>query len=388
LTHGCAQAVPAINPYREITDLTRSIIYTVADGKLTAMNPAAPENEDTMQRLVADYPEIIADRDGALLLIRREQPIGDGEGDSRWSLDHLFVTREAVPVLVELKRAVDTRLRREVVGQMLDYAANGTAHWKAGAVAASFAATASAAGRDAEELLAEFLGEEADPEAFWQQVDANFSAGRIKLVFVADVIPRELARIVEFLNEQMKADVRAVELSWFEGQGIKAFAPRIIGETERAQAAKAASGVLPAITRDEWIERHIAKGEEALRIAALRFCDLTERAGGRAEVSKRQASIVSVFELPSTVIYPISLVATGGGTVRINFGWLKSKPAFASDEARQELYDRCAAIAGPLSNASLSGAPAFSIARLNEPGVAEALTALLRDVVARVQSPA
>jgi RecB family endonuclease NucS len=126
--------------------VSRSIIYTVSNGKLSAMKPSAPESEDAMQLLVAQHPQIIADEDGELLLIRREQPIGDGEGDSRWSLDYLFVTREGVPVLVELKRAVDTRLRREVVGQMLDYAANATAHWKAGTIAESFEATARSAG--------------------------------------------------------------------------------------------------------------------------------------------------------------------------------------------------------------------------------------------------
>ena len=40
----------------------------------------------------------------------------------RWSLDHLFVSRTGIPVLIEVKRASDTRLRREVVGQLLDYA--------------------------------------------------------------------------------------------------------------------------------------------------------------------------------------------------------------------------------------------------------------------------
>jgi hypothetical protein len=32
--------------------------------------------------------------------------------------------QNAVPTLVEVKRSSDTRIRREVVGQMLDYAAN------------------------------------------------------------------------------------------------------------------------------------------------------------------------------------------------------------------------------------------------------------------------
>lgn len=171
-----------------------------------------------MQALVARYPELIADGDGELLLIRREQTIVDSDaGASRWSLDHLFVTRDAVPVLVELKRAVDTRLRREVVGQMLDYAANTTAYWQTGRIADSFANTAMEAERDPEALLRTFLGDQ-EPALFWEQVDANFKAGRIKLVFVADEIPRELARIVEFLNDQMRAEVRAVELRWFTGE--------------------------------------------------------------------------------------------------------------------------------------------------------------------------
>jgi hypothetical protein len=364
--------------------MTRSIIYTVAEGRLTAMVPAAPENEDTMQRLVADYPEIIADRDGALLLIRREQPIGDGEGESRWSVDHLFVTREGVPVLVELKRASDTRLRREVVGQMLDYAANSTAYWKAGTMAAGFAATAAESGRDPDQVLAEFLPDGTMPEAFWQQVDANFSAGRIKLVFVADQIPRELARIVEFLNEQMKADVRAVELNWFEGQGIKAFTPRIIGETERAQAAKSAGGAgLPAIGRDEWIERHLVPhGPDTLK-ATEAYIALVEAAGGHVEVTTAQGSLIAVFDLPSTTLYPLALSRGGKGVVQFNLAYLKSRPALADEGVRQEFYDKLAAAVGPLSTTSLKGFPSFPVVRLNSPGAMEAVAALLKDLVAR-----
>ena len=64
------------------------------------------------------------------LLVRREAgvPEADREAD-RWFLDHLFLDAEGVPTLVEVKRSSDTRIRREVVGQMLDYAANILAYW-------------------------------------------------------------------------------------------------------------------------------------------------------------------------------------------------------------------------------------------------------------------
>lgn len=57
------------------------------------------------------------------LLVSREWGVPREEGGGgHWSLDHLFLDQEGVPTLVEVKRSSDTRLRREVVGQMLDYA--------------------------------------------------------------------------------------------------------------------------------------------------------------------------------------------------------------------------------------------------------------------------
>src|SRR3954470_13585085 len=86
------------------------------------------ELEDVLQALVADHPEILAgDEEGAAkwVLVKRETGVPDSaEGTDRWSLDHLFVDREGVLTLVEVKRSSDTRARREVVAQMLDYAAN------------------------------------------------------------------------------------------------------------------------------------------------------------------------------------------------------------------------------------------------------------------------
>ena len=59
------------------------------------------------------------------LPVTREAPVpGDEDASFHWSIDHLFLDQEGIPTLVEVKRSTDTRIRREVVGQMLDYAAN------------------------------------------------------------------------------------------------------------------------------------------------------------------------------------------------------------------------------------------------------------------------
>jgi hypothetical protein len=67
-------------------------------------------------------------------------------------------------------------------------------------------------------------------------VKTNLQAGRIRMLFVADRIPAELRRIVEFLNEQTDpAEVLALELCQFQGEGLRTIVPMLYGQTEEAQ---------------------------------------------------------------------------------------------------------------------------------------------------------
>jgi len=68
------------------------------------------------------------------LLVREEMPVPDpGGAGSRWSVGLLLTDQSGTPTFVECKRYADTRSRREVVGQMLEYAANGHHYWDRGA---------------------------------------------------------------------------------------------------------------------------------------------------------------------------------------------------------------------------------------------------------------
>src|SRR5690606_20140233 len=100
-----------------------------------------------------------------------------------------------------------------------------------------------------------------------QQVQANLQAGRIRLVFVADEIPAQLRRIVEFLNQQMTpAEVLAVEVRQYVGKAPRTLVPRLIGQTAQAQQRKGTSSV----ERRQWDETSF-------------FAELARR-GGQAEV--------------------------------------------------------------------------------------------------------
>lgn len=229
--------------------------YSNSDGRIFLLNDsdnlvsmeATPyDSERLLQELLAKYPDLLAgdqidseDPKRWLLVTREMQVPGDVGGSGRWSLDHLFLDQEAVPTLVEVKRSTDNRIRREVVGQMLDYAANGIAHWPIEKVRTAFESRCEAEGTEPGEELIAFLGDDHDPTDFWQLAKTNLQAGRIRLVFVADEIPPELRRIVEFLNSHLDpTEVLAIEIKQYVGQGMKTLVPRVLGMTETARIRK------------------------------------------------------------------------------------------------------------------------------------------------------
>jgi len=118
----------------------------VSKGKIFLVNDAGDpvremtersyENEELLQRILARTPDLLPgdqinpEVPRNWLLVKRELGVPDSDRKTdRWSLDHLFLDQDGIPTFVECKRSSDTRGRREVVAQMLDYAANGLVYW-------------------------------------------------------------------------------------------------------------------------------------------------------------------------------------------------------------------------------------------------------------------
>ena len=235
-------------------------IFLVQNDGLVELSESPYDSEDVLQGLLARYPSLMAgdqfdaERPRRWLLVKRELGIPDAEGQAgRWSVDHLFLDQDAVPTLVEVKRSSDTRIRREVVGQMLDYAANAVAYWPAERLQAEFEAGVSASNKDPGQALQDFLGGEMEADQFWARARTNLQAGRLRLVFVADQIPPELRRIIEFLNQQMDpTEVLGVEIRQFAGQGIVSLVPRVIGQTAEAERRKGST-----VSTKQWDEASV-----------------------------------------------------------------------------------------------------------------------------------
>jgi hypothetical protein len=183
------------------------------------------------------------------MLIKREMPVPDPiSGANRWNIDFFFVDQAGMPTFVECKRYQDTRSRREVVGQMLEYAANGSQYWSA-KLLRDAAEESAQRGRPTKTLLAALQGLQPDDveaadegeviAAFFAKVADNLSKGRVRLVFFMEEAPTELKSIVRFLNDQMvDSEVWLVEARQFTDGKVTVVVPVLFGYTERAVAVK------------------------------------------------------------------------------------------------------------------------------------------------------
>jgi len=258
-------------------------VFLVRDGQLIEMGYAPFLAEELLQSLLEQYPALLSGRqiDPASprewLLIAREKGVpGTAGGADLWSADHLFVDQDGIPTIVEVKRSTDTRIRREVVGQMFDYAANGVRYWPVERLREDLAARtggAEAADRAVADLLIRAGVPELSTEAYWQQVESNLRAGRLRMLFVADVIPESLRRIIEFLNEQMtQCEVLGIEIRQYVADGHQVLAPTVIGQTSESRRLK---GRGDTRTFDELL----AASSDAVRTIESRLTALADERG-------------------------------------------------------------------------------------------------------------
>ena len=290
------------------------IFHLTEDRRLEPMFEQYFEREEGLQELVAAYPQLLGgeqinpENPRRFILIGREQGIAAVVGGSnRWALDHLFVDQDAIPTLVEAKRASSSEIRRSIVGQMMDYAAHASQSWNIVDIRRSFEERSP----DPEGELAQLLQAEPEVERFWADVATNLRAAKLRLLFLSDGIPDELARVVEFMNEQMTGiEVLAVEIKQYKGEAGSALVPRVIGRTAAAinspQRRSGITGGRRSMSREEFLE--LISDEEASR-AADRLMQATELAGGIVQFGDSSASLrckSPAWRLPLSVawLYP------------------------------------------------------------------------------------
>jgi hypothetical protein len=346
-------------------------IFLIKDDKLVKMEEAAYDSEELLQKLLEDYPDLLAgdqinqDEPRRWLLISREMEISSEDSENRWSVDHLFLDQDGIPTLVEVKRSSDTRIRREVVGQMLDYAANAIIFWPIEKIQSKFEAHCQTKETDPDQEIQNLIGEEHDPEEFWQKVKTNLQAGKVRLVFVADVIPSELKRIVEFLNEQMDpAEVIAIEIKQFVGEGFKSMVPRVVGQTQQAMKKRGIQ------KKKKWDEESFMKvlqqrEDKSEAIVAKRILAWAKSKNLRIWWGEgiKNGSFYPMFDYKNTTYWTVG-IRTGfnQGYIEMEFGVFKSLPQFQEEKDRLELLNMINTIKGVnLSKEVIERYPSFKL---------------------------
>ena len=341
--------------------MKHSIFVQNENGDLVEMRESGFESEDIFQELLEKYPQLLAgdqideNNPRKWLFISREMGVPTKEdGGNQWSLDHLFIDQDAIPTFVEVKRSTDTRIRREVVGQMLDYAANGIKYWGINQIKEKYELSGKPS-------LADIGIEPGSEELFWSNVEANLKSGKLRLLFVADEIPETLKSIIEFLNNQMvNTEVLGIEIKQFVSEGKqKTLVPRVIGKTAEATNLK--------ISREgkQWDEdlfmeevrqRH---GDEA-RTVYKNLLDAFQNRGIRIYwgIGKQLGSFVPIYDGKDGKTKHQLFAAYTDGNIEIYFQHYKIP--YETHEARMQLREKFMKISGiQIDERRLTGRPSF-----------------------------
>jgi len=293
------------------------------------------KNEDReLQRILEENPDLLCgdqinpDDPRRWLIIKREMPVPDpATGSDRWSIDFFFADQSAMPTFVECKRFADARSRREVIGQMFDYAANGHYYWNKGDMRNLAENSASRKHLALDEAVRNLRpDDDLGTDEFFQRVEDNLREGQVRLVFFLEQSPVELRSVVEFLNKQMeRCEVLIVEARQYIYEGTEIVVPMLFGYTEAARQLKRTVTVTTGSRRkwdqDSFLADARARLDE-MGVGALQqlydackaFCD---------EIRWGTGTSTGSFNPVISAICPRSiLTAFADGRLSINFGSL------------------------------------------------------------------
>ena len=186
--------------------------------------------EGWLQKLMFENPGVLPIEDidpgfTPLVPIGREVPTPVGP------MDNLYISPQGLLTLVEAKLWRNPQARREVVGQILDYAKE-ISHWS---YADLDAKATEATGKPLWQLVCDATGSAVDEGRFVDAVARNMRAGRFLLLIVGDGIREEMERLAEFLQgtPQLRFTLALVELQVYrlDEHGRLLVMPIVVGRT-------------------------------------------------------------------------------------------------------------------------------------------------------------
>lgn len=234
--------------------MTEQVLVRGLDGQWAEPSSRGYEDEGSLQALLAEHPTLLPGVVGESGVCCEFQ---SGVGPA----DIVIVDAEASVTLVECKLAANREVRREVIGQVLDYASR---LWQM--PLDEFLAQWSARGGTP---LGDVLGD--SQEAGLAALDANLKSGRFRIILAVDSINDDLMRIVTYLNAMTVTDtsVVAVEFRKMTYGDTEILMPRSFGAEMADEKASRSTGTRRQWTVEEylsWCAEHDPAGGEVVNV--------------------------------------------------------------------------------------------------------------------------
>ena len=293
-----------------------TILIKDANGDWREPSGHGYENEAALQEILYRHPTLVPGVSGDGVACREFQ---SGVGPA----DVLILDADGSITVVESKLAANPQVRREVIGQVLDYASR---LWRMSVT--EFETAWTKAAHDHQSPFVALGDSEGRVRA---AVEANLAIGRFNLVLAVDRLNDDLRRIVEFLNQITKPStgVIVVEFTRVHEGGVEILIPTSYGdELIEAKNATSVDG-RPRWTIDQFAEWIAENDAGSLPVWSALLSGLKangfEVNGGKAVTPSINAGI-DIAGLGRK--YPICLYTdpNRGGLLEVRFSDFKDNP--------------------------------------------------------------
>jgi hypothetical protein len=199
---------------------------------LAALGPEAHGwSEAKVQALIQAHPACLPIRE-IDPLFADPVPLCTEMSTGAGPIDNVMITASGLPVLVECKLWRNPQARREVIGQILDYAKE-LSRWTASDLQREVSRRTGRTGNAVVDLVRE-AGHQVDEIGFTDAVTLNLRRGRFLLLIVGDGIRQGVEAIAEYLqgHSGLHFTLGLVEMPIFAmPDGARLVAPRVLART-------------------------------------------------------------------------------------------------------------------------------------------------------------
>ncbi len=354
------------------------LIRKKGDAAWHAPQVTAYSDEQALQTLIAQSPDLLPGTAGQEMAVVTELAV-----PLIGYVDVVGVDPEGNITLVECKLKANPEIRRQIVGQVLAYAAG---LWTL-SYEAFDQAFAARYGAPLAQAVAALKTEGWDEEAFRTAVADNLARGRFRLVIAIDEITDELKRIVLYLNQHTVADLQmlALELGYVADEGVEVLVPNVYGEESNQSKTGGASR--------RWDKQSVfaALAEYGspmgVQVAQRLYGFANDRGATFYYNDGPWPAVTAQFLLGGKQVSAFGIYPYAGGksSLAINFEYLLR---YFSPQALSQLADRLRTIPGVaaryahLEQAGFRKRPSLSIDQiLTQPGAVETVEDAIDDLL-------